>query len=100
MHSQTYTLHAPIWLYPGKAGWHFVTLPIDAANEINDRFAFSKRGWGSLPVTVKVGQTAWQTSIFPDKESGSYLLPIKATVRKSEQLQLGQVMAFELTVHE
>ena len=45
-----------------------------------------KRGWGSLPVTVAIGKTRWQTSIFPDKKADAYLLALKAAVRKQEKI--------------
>ncbi|APG88920.1 hypothetical protein SAMCCGM7_pC1736 (plasmid) [Sinorhizobium americanum CCGM7] len=25
---------AELWLYPGKGGWHFVTLPVEVARQI------------------------------------------------------------------
>lgn len=87
-----YKFDARIWLYPGKAGWCFVTLPLDVAEDIDYYFADNKRGWGSLPVQVEVGDTKWKTSIFPDKKSKSYLLPVKAEVRKKEGLKVDQLV--------
>ena len=29
-----YEFEAALWLYPGMEGWHFITLPADAAEEI------------------------------------------------------------------
>ena len=79
-----FTIQATVWLYPGMAGWHFITIPADVSEEIKDRFGDQKRGWGSLPVEVTVGTTTWKTSIFPDTKANAYLLPIKADVRKKE----------------
>jgi Domain of unknown function (DUF1905) len=79
-----FTMQAKVWLYPGMAGWHFITIPEDVSEEIKDRFGDKKRGWGSLPVEVTVGTTTWKTSIFPDKQAQTYLLPIKSDVRKKE----------------
>jgi hypothetical protein len=84
MQDKRYQIRAKVWLYPGKAGWYFVTLPETTSDEINIKFEDKKRGWGSLPVSVTVGSTSWKTSIFPDKKAGAYLLPIKAEVRKRE----------------
>lgn len=94
MPQSTYKLRGKVWLYPGAAAWHFVTLPKRQAAEIQDMFGAAARGWGSLPVVVTVGQTTWRTSIFPDKKSASYLLPIKASVRKAEGIEAGDVVAF------
>ncbi len=79
-----YKIHANVWLYPGMAGWHFVSIPQDISEDIKRQFGDLKRGWGSLPVMVSIGKTSWNTSIFPDKKAGGYLLPIKADVRKKE----------------
>ena len=82
-----FTIKAEVWLYPGMAGWHFITIPTDVSEEINDRFGDKKRGWGSLPVEVTVGTTTWKTSIFPDTKAHTYLLPIKSDVRKKEGIE-------------
>src|SRR5215470_1431453 len=84
MNNNQFSIQAEVWLYPGMAGWHFITIPEDVSEEINDRFGDQKRGWGSLPVEVTVGTTTWKTSIFPDTKANAYLLPIKADVRKKE----------------
>lgn len=77
---------ARLWVYPGKAAWYFVTLPKKQAKQI--RFFQPKRiGFGSVKVQVTIGETTWKTSLFPDKKSGSYHLPIKAAIRKQEKLQ-------------
>jgi len=101
MHMQkTYQIKEKVWLYPGKAAWHFVTIPKDIAADIDYHFAQNKRGWGSLPVSVTLGKTTWKTSIFPDKKSSSYLLPLKAVSREKEHIQVGQVIEFTIKVLE
>jgi hypothetical protein len=79
-----YKLEGHTWLYPGHAGWVFVSLPPKETKSINEDFKEFKKGWGSLPVEVKIGKTKFKTSIFPDKKNGVYLLPIKKVVRKIE----------------
>jgi hypothetical protein len=79
-----YNFSAKVWLYPGMAGWHFVSIPVDISGDIKDRFGDRAKGWGSLPVKVSLGKTHWKTSVFPDKKSGGYVLPLKAAVRKKE----------------
>lgn len=65
---KVFKVKARVWLYPGMAGWHFVTLPKKTAEEIDFFFSHAKKGWGSLPVNVTIGKTSWKTSIFPDKK--------------------------------
>jgi hypothetical protein len=87
-----------VWLYPGKAAWHFVTLPKKESDTIKELFGDMKHGWGSVPVTVTVGETSWDTSIFPDKKAGAYLLPLKAEVRKKEEIREGDALVFVIKV--
>jgi hypothetical protein len=53
-------------------------------------------GWGVIPVTAQIGDTSWQTSLFP--KDGRYLVPVKAQVRKAEALELGDVVTVNLIV--
>jgi hypothetical protein len=39
MTATTYIVKGQVWLHPGTAGWHFVTLPAETADEIRARFA-------------------------------------------------------------
>ena len=91
-------MRAKVWLHAGAGGWHFVTLPKKQATEIKALFGALRGGWGSLPVIATVGNTSWKTSIFPDKDSGSYVLPLKAVVRKKEGIMAGRVIVFSVQI--
>lgn len=94
MKKPIYKIKAKVWLYPGMAGWHFVTLPKKQSNEIKELFSGMSGGWGSLPVIVTIGKTSWKTSIFPDKKTEAYLLPLKSEVRKKEKIVNGDTIFF------
>ncbi len=79
-------------------GWHFLTVPEKQSAEIKKTFEGKSRGWGSLPVEVVLGKTKWKTSIFPDKKSGTYLLPLKAAVRMKEGVAHGETVSFTVRV--
>ena len=51
--------------------------------------ALKKRGWGSVRVKAAIGETTWETSLFPQAKEGAYILPIKADVRKKEKIVVG-----------
>ena len=87
-----YRVRAKVWLYPGKGGWHFVNLSAKQSREIRALFGMDARGFGSLPVIVRIGETEWMTSIFPDKKSQSYLFAIKAAVREKERITTGKTI--------
>ena len=44
-----------------------------------------------------IGSTEWRTSVFPSKDAGRFLLPIKASVRKAEAIAEGDVVTVQLT---
>lgn len=93
-----YTFDADLWRHDGDAAWHFVTLPFDVADDIEERHGRSAGGFGSVRVRVRVGATEWATSVFPDNKRRSYLLPVKADVRRREQLADGSRVRVELEV--
>lgn len=95
---KTYQLHAKVWVYSGKAAWRFVTIPADIAQDINFFFSEQKHGFGSIRVQVTVGETHWKTSIFPDKESGGFLLPLKREVRVKEKIADGQQIEVQIEI--
>ena len=62
----TFAERGEVWLYPGDAGWHFVTLPPDVADELRACSAETARAFGLVPVRATLGATSWTTSLFAD----------------------------------
>jgi hypothetical protein len=87
-----------VWLYPGATPWHFVSVPKKESEKIKKKFGADARGWGSLPVAVTLGKMKWKTSIFPEKRSGEYILPLKAEVRKKEGVMNGDIISFTIEI--
>jgi hypothetical protein len=85
----SYAFRGELWHYPEEAGWHFITLPQDLADEIRDEAAPFRKGFGSVKVTASIAGNSWSTSIFPDSKSGSYLLPVKKAIRTASRLGAG-----------
>ena len=98
MHRMTYKMKSKVWLYAGPTAWHFITVPKELSEIIKEKHAKKARGFGSLRVRVSVGNTSWDTSIFPDSRSGTYLLPLKAGVRKKEEIFEGDTIALTLDI--
>jgi hypothetical protein len=70
-----------------------------AGHELERRLEVGKRrGFGSVKVTVTLGQSTWQTSLFPNKD-GSWFLPIKKPVRLAEALDYDDAVEVELELH-
>jgi hypothetical protein len=92
---------APLWLWqsakPNTASWHFITVPEDQAGLI--RMAVPRRaGFGSVRIKASIGAITWSTSIFPDSKNGTFLLPVKAEVRKRAGLVLGEAADVTLSL--
>ncbi len=95
-----YKLKEKVWLwgYDTDAPWHFVSVPKKETVKIKEDFGKKARGWRSLKVEAKVGKTVWRTSIFLDSRTESYLLPLKASVRKSEEIIAGDTVNFSIKI--
>jgi hypothetical protein len=107
--SDTISYQAQLWLWQGPEGsaaWHFLILDgaagaAIAAHEAMRRLEFGPvfgraRGFGSVKVQARIGDTRWATSVFPSKSHDGYLLPVNLAVRKAEDLAAGDVVGVEL----
>ncbi len=98
----SFTFSNPCWLWQSSAtAWHFITLPQDKSEEIkffNENLHEKTRGWGAVRVLVTIGNTSWQTSIFPATKYNAYILPIKAEVRKKEKIAVGDSVTVKLVI--
>ena len=86
-----------IFIWKGPAPWFFVTVPEKQSQDIKAISGFVTYGWGVIPVHVRIGKTEWTTSLFP--KDGRYLVPIKANVRKAENLEEGDNVTIQLEIH-
>lgn len=87
---------AKIWFWRGPAPWFFVTVPEEPSHDIQAIANLVTYGWGVIPVQAQIGKTRWQTSLFP--KNGRYLVPVKASVRKAENLEEGDHVTVRLDV--
>lgn len=85
-----------LWFWRGPAPWFFVTVPEEPSRDIQAIANLVTYGWGVIPVQVHIGETRWQTSLFP--KNGRYLVPIKASVRKAENIEEGDIVTVWLDV--
>lgn len=95
MDESIFEFESELWLYPGVGGWFFLTLPSHVADEI-DEAGGERAGFGSIPVEVTIGDTTWKTSLFPDKKTTSFVLPVKKAIRAKEGLDQHSMVAVHL----
>ncbi len=85
-----YHFSARVWQHAAPNGWYFVSLPAEMATEIRENLQWQEEGWGRLKARAKIGSSEWDTAIWFDTKHQTYLLPLKATIRKKEQLNSDQ----------
>ena len=77
----------------GPAPYFFVVMSESDSAELKDE-ARSLIYWGQVPVHVVIGGTEFSTALFP--KDGRYLVPLRAAVRKAEDIDEGDVVAVTL----
>jgi hypothetical protein len=85
-----------IFHWRGPAPYLFVTVPPAQSGEIRAVSRLVTYGWGVIPVRVRVGHTEWKTSLFP--KDGCYLVPIRMSAQKAENLKEGDTIRIQLEI--
>ena len=85
-----------IIFWRGPSPFFFVAMPDEESRDLKAISSAVTYGWGVIPVTVRIGKTEWKTSLFPKDDR--YLVPIKAMIRKAENLEEGEEVTIELEV--
>lgn len=105
--TETHAVTAKLWIWTSEkapASWHFLTIEGEAAEALHALALMRRlesgrrRGWGAMKAKARIGDTDWETSIFPEKDGGGWLLPVKAAVRKAEGLVAGDEVQVTVAV--
>jgi len=103
--AERFTFTAPLWRWTarkessGTGAWCFVTLPPEIVDDVR-QLSGEPRGFGSVRVRVEAAGTTWDTSVFPDKDSGGFVLPVKKAVRLAAGVAEGDELAVTLTLRD
>ena len=68
----------------------------DSAREVRARS--TPKPFGSVAARVEVGRVAWETALFADTKSASYLLPVKAAVRRQTGIEEGDTVTLKIAL--
>lgn len=91
-----FTAKAEAFLH-GKGTYYWVFLPTKTAKAIAHMQQGRKRGgWGAVRVKATIGNTRWNSSIFP--YNNSYFLLLNAKLRKAEDIADGSEVAVTLAL--
>ncbi|MDG4763774.1 DUF1905 domain-containing protein [Solwaraspora sp. WMMD406] len=85
-----------VWEWRGPSPYHFVSIPDESTEVVREWASAVTYGWGMVPVEVRLGRSRWRTSLFP--KDGGYVLPLRDSVRKKENIDLDDIVRVQLTV--
>ena len=94
---------SPLARWTGNNGgsWYLVSITGDPAQDIATHALMRRleegraRGFGSVKVRASLGDTRWDTSLFPQGKQGWVML-VKKDVRKAEGLSEGDEVEIEI----
>ena len=90
------TFSAELFEWRGPAPFYWLSLPDDVCDYIRDEAEEASYGWGAIPVSVRIGDTEWETSLLP--RDGGYVLPVKNAVRAQEGIGDGDTVTVAMSV--
>ena len=93
-----YGFSAKLWKDSSAGGWFFVSLPKDISKEIREHLKWQEGGWGRMKVSARIEKIEWETAIWYDTKMNTYLLPIKADIRKKTNVKLNEIIAVRISV--
>lgn len=88
-----WTIRGKVKKFDAAAPWYYI--PVRDGHEATK----PPRGrWGSVPIKATVGDSTWNTSLFPMGKWGKneYFIAINAKVRKKEEIKLGDVVSVKV----
>lgn len=86
----------PVFEWRGPSPFHFVRVEEDGTELLDELAPLVSYGWGMIPVSVRIGDTEWRTSLWP--KDGGYVLPLRDAVRRAEGIALDDVVTVTMSV--
>lgn len=56
----------------------------------------TRRGFGSVKVIARLGETTWKSSVFPQNKASEWILLVSRKVMRAEDLAAGDQVTVEL----
>jgi hypothetical protein len=80
----------------GPAPFFYARIPEPVGAEIAAVKRAASYGWGVIPVRATISGVSFETSLFP--KDGTYLLPLKAAVRRRIGVTVGDEVEVEMGI--
>ena len=84
-----------VFEWRGPSPYFYVAMPDEDSADLKEEASMLTYGWGVIPVRVTIGETEWETSLFPKDDR--YLVPLKDAVRRAEGIAAGDVVSVRMT---
>ena len=101
--SEQLTCTLPLTRWQGERGtYHLVVVTGADADAIAMHARLLKlelgtrRGFGSVKVMARIGETQWKTSVFPQKKATEWVLLVSRKVMRAEDLAEGDPVGLEI----
>ena len=91
-----FEVSGPVRLWNDDDAWHFFLLPADVSAEIYEVSNQLRRGFNSVRVDARLGNSSWRTSVFWSAKEQCFMLPLKKAVRKAENVALGDTPTIQI----
>jgi hypothetical protein len=78
--------------------WFFIRMPADQSAVLREEMDGLTNGFGSVRVEATIGDMVWKTSVFPESASKTYMLPVKKSVRRAEEIEPGDSVEVRLRI--
>lgn len=88
-------LEGPVVEWRGPAPYYFMAISAQDSMEIKAS-AKGLEYWGQVPVVARIGDEEFTTALFP--KDGRYLVPLKDQVRRSAEIEVGEVIALAVAL--
>lgn len=103
--SETSFYEAPLTRWSGDRGtYHLVSITGEAAEQIAiharlHQMEFGKqRGFGSVKVVARIGETEWKSSVFPQDKQSEWILLVSKKVMRAQDLAEGDPVMLNLAL--
>ena len=91
-----FSFEATVIHWRGPSPYFYAPLPeahVEAIRDVAKRVTY---GWGMIPVSCRIGEVEFTTSLFPKDDT--YLLPLKDIVRRRCGVTAGDLVQVEMTI--
>ncbi|MEM7701509.1 MAG: DUF1905 domain-containing protein [Pseudomonadota bacterium] len=103
--SETVTARLSLQRWQGDRGtYHLVTFTGEEAETLTTHAVLQKlefgraRGFGSIKLSARIGDTQWHTSVFPQNKSSEWILLVSKRVMRAEEIGPGDEVEVSLVL--